>query len=79
MNAAADNVYENGVVKLEKFAAGYEPASESLVSLRRAYIAPDAYSLFGLERQAINGSDGDVGGERCTAPIKLDMTYTIVK
>ena len=78
MNAAADNVDENGVVKLEKFAAGYEPASESLVSLRRAYIAPDAYSLFGLERQAINGSDGDVGGERCTAPIKLDMTYTIV-
>lgn len=78
MNAAADNVDENGVVKLEKFSADYQPAEESLVSYRRAYIAPEAYSYFGLRRQSIFGSDGEVEGKRCSAPIKLDITYTIV-
>lgn len=78
MNAAADNVDENGKVQLEKFSADYEPQGESLVTYRRAYIAPEAYSFFGMRRQSINGSDGEVAGEKCAAPIRLDMTYTIV-
>lgn len=78
MNAAADNVDENGKVMLDKFSADYTPASESLVGYRRAYIAPEAYSLFGMRRATINGSDGEVEGKRCVAPIRLEITYTIV-
>lgn len=78
MNAAADNVDENGKVKLEKFRASYEPANESLVSYRRFYMAPEAYSLFGFKRQAIYGMDGDVNGVSAPAPIKLELTYTII-
>lgn len=78
MNAAADNVDDSGKVLLERFSADYTPAEESLVHLRRIYIAPEAYSMFGFRRQAIIGSDGDVGGARNSAPIKLDITYTVI-
>ncbi len=78
MHAAADNVDEEGRVQLDKFSADYIPESESLVGYRRIYIAPDAYSLFGFRRQAIIGSDGEVGGVKNVAPIRLELTYTIV-
>ena len=77
--AAQDNVDENGVVNFAKFSADYEPASESLVGYRRFYIAPDARSLFGFERQAIYGTDGEVNGMKNPAPITLDLTYTVVR
>lgn len=78
MMAAQDNVDESGKVKLEKFEEGYEPESESLVSLRRMYLGPEAANCFGFNRQAVYG--GDYGTEsETTAPITLDLTYTIVR
>jgi len=78
MNAAADNVDESGKVDLKKFSADYTPESESLVAYRRFYIAPEAYSLYGFNRQAIYGMEGDVGGVKAVAPIKLELTYTVI-
>lgn len=78
MNAAADSVDESGKVNFEKFRADYEPANESLVSFRRFYIAPEAYALFGFNRQAIYAMDGEVNGNKAPAPIKLELTYTII-
>lgn len=77
--ALQSNVDENGKVLFEKFTDEYEPASESLVSYRRFYIAPDAYSMFGFKRQSIYGMDGEVDGQRNIAPIKLELTYTVVR
>ena len=79
MMAAKDNVDENGKVLLDKFSEGYTPESESLVSYRRFYIGPEAAARFGFNRQAIYGTDGEVGGMTNPAPITLDMTYTIVR
>lgn len=76
MMAAADNVDEEGRVKFERFEESY--GEESLVDYRRFYIAPEAYSLYGFQRQAVIGSDGDVNGARNVAPIKLELIYTIV-
>lgn len=76
MMAAADNVDEQGVVKFDKFSADYTPESESLVMRRRFYLAPDAGALFDFQRQSLSG--GDVGGGS-SAPIKLELTYTVVK
>lgn len=78
INAAADNLDENGKVNFAKFSADYEPENESLVSFRRFYLAPEAYSLYGFNRQAIYGMDGDVNGVKAPAPIKLELTYTII-
>ena len=79
MLTAAKNLLEDGKsVNLAKFSEGYEPADESLVSLRRFYVGPEAYGYFGFNRQRIIGGDGVVGGVSNNAPITLDITYTIV-
>lgn len=72
------NIGEDGTLALDKFSADYEPKSESLVDYRRMYVGPDATSLLGMKHQAIYGTDGEIGGEKNRAPIKLEMTYTIV-
>ena len=71
MNAAAEYVDENGRVDFERF----EREEADYMSQRRFYLAPAAYSLYGFNRQAIYGMyDVDV----TTAPIKLELTYTVV-
>ena len=78
MMAAQENVDESGKVQLEKFEEGYEPENESLVGYRRIYLGPEAANCFDFKRQAIYG--GDYGAESSdTAPITLDLTYTIVR
>ncbi len=72
MLAAAANVGEDGKVDFAKFAIGESSAdSGDYVNLRRIYIAPDATSLYGMNRQALYGMGG-------VAPVKLELTYTIV-
>ena len=75
INLAVKNVDESGKVNLEKFSADYQPAEESLVTSRRFYIAPEVYSLYSFKRQAICGM---YAGDDTVAPIKLELTYTIV-
>jgi hypothetical protein len=71
MNVAAEYVDENGKVDFERF----EREEADYMSQRRFYLAPAAYSLYGFNRQAIYGMyDVDV----TTAPIKLELTYTVV-
>ena len=73
MLVASTNVDEEGNVDLEKFKVGEDSAtSGDYVNLRRLYIAPDATSVYGMNRQALYGMGGN-------APIKLELTYTIVK
>ena len=78
MNAAADNVDESGRVNFDKFSSGNATETESLVEYRRFYIGPEAYLLYGFNRQAICGMESEVGGVKAAAPIKLELTYTIV-
>ncbi len=79
MMAAADNVDEQGRVKLEKFNPDSAEADMDLVPYRRIYIAPAADQLFGFNRQKIYGGDSvDVEGMMSNAPIMLELTYTIV-
>ena len=79
MMAAADNVDENGKVKLEKFDPNSTECDPALVSYRRFYVAPAADNLFSLKRQAIYGGDSfDVNSAMSDAPITLELTYTIV-
>ena len=47
------------------------------MSLRRFYIAPAAYSLYGFNRQAIYGMY-EMNGVESVAPMKLELTYTVV-
>ena len=73
LTAAKSAAENNGKVDLSKFVVGAtEEESGDYVNLRRIYIAPDATSLYGMKRQALYGADG-------VAPIKLELTYTIVK
>lgn len=73
LTAAKSAAENNGKVDLSKFVVGAtEEESGDYVNLRRIYIAPDATSLYGMKRQALYGADG-------FAPIKLELTYTIVK
>lgn len=73
MLAAAANVDEDGKVDLAKFAVGKDGKdSGDYVNLRRIYIGPDATSLYGMNRQVLYGADGE-------APVKLELTYTILK
>ena len=74
MMAAQENVDDEGVVDFAKFAEDGE-----FVGYRRMYIGPDAAQRYGFNRQAIYGTDGEVGGDVSSAPITLDLTYTIVK
>ena len=71
MNVAAEYVDKDGKVDFVKFAE----EQTDYMSLRRFYIAPTAYSLYGFNRQAIYG----MYSEGVVAPIKLELTYTIVK
>lgn len=75
INLALKNVDESGKVNLEKFSADYQPEEESLVTSRRFYIAPEAYSLYSFKRQAVYGM---YSGDETVAPIKLELTYTVV-
>lgn len=80
MMAARDNLLEDGkTVNLDKFSAGYTPEEESLVQFRHFYIAPTVDGLFGMDRQAIIGGDGEVNGKSNESPITLEITYTIVR
>lgn len=73
MLVAATNVDSEGKVDLTKFAVGdSDETSGDYVNLRRIYLAADATSMYSMQRQALYGMGGD-------APIKLDITYTIVK
>ena len=73
MLVASTNVDSDGNVELDKFKVGASgEESGDYVNLRRIYIAPDASSLYGMKRQALYGMGGD-------APVKLELTYTIVK
>jgi hypothetical protein len=73
MNAAAAYVGEDGKVDFEKFAS----EESDYMSLRRFYIAPAAYSLYGFNRQAIYGMY-EMNGVESVAPMKLELTYTVV-
>lgn len=73
MNAAAVYVGEDGKVDFEKFAS----EESDYMSLRRFYIAPAAYSLYGFNRQAIYGMY-EMNGVESVAPMKLELTYTVV-
>ena len=73
MLVASKSVDAEGKVDRDKFMIGEDgqPDGEYL-NLRRIYVAPDATSMYGMKRQALYGMGGD-------APIKLEITYTIVK
>ena len=73
MKVASEYTDSSGKVDFESFAQ-----DSDYNKLRKFYLAPAAYSLYGFNRQAIYGMDGEVDGERAVAPIKLDLTYTIV-
>lgn len=68
--ACADNLKEDGrTVDVDKIDEVH----------RRVYLAPEAYGLFGFDRVAVIGGNSEVGGQRNSAPITLDMTYTVFK
>ncbi len=68
--ACADNLKEDGrTVDFEKIDEVH----------RRVYLAPEAYGLFGFDRVAVIGGNSEIGGLLNTAPITLDMTYTVFK
>lgn len=71
--AAVDNVDESGKVDFQKFRD-----DDDLSRRRRIYIGPEAYSLYGFNHQRIIGGDVAINGVSNTAPITLDITYTIV-
>ena len=73
MLAAAKSADKDGVVNLAKFRADYAEG-ESLVNLRRFYLGPEAYSMFDFRRQTIEGMNGVTKA----APMKLELTYTVV-
>jgi hypothetical protein len=76
MLAAVANTDADGKVDLTKFAAGNTTdTSGDYVNMRRIYIGPDASQLYGMKRQALYGMYGD----GAKVPIKLELTYTIVK
>ncbi len=68
--ACSDNLKEDGrTVDFDKIDEKY----------RRVYIAPEAYGMFGFDRVAIIGGNSEVNGQSNSAPITLDMTYTVFK
>ena len=73
MLEAAKGVDSQGKVDMSKFEIGdTAETSGDYVNFRRIFIAPEITSLYDLKRQALYGMGGD-------APIKLEITYTIVK
>ena len=69
MLTAASCADESGKVDMSQFAAGENEGE--YVHRRRFYVAPEAGALYTMKRQAVYGMSGD-------APIKLELTYTIV-
>lgn len=68
--ACSDNLKEDGkTVDFDKIDEVY----------RRIYLAPEAYGLFGFDRVAVIGGNTEIGGQKNSAPITLDMTYTVFK
>lgn len=73
MLVASQSVDADGKVDLSKFVVGAtEEESGDYVNFRRIFIAPEITSLYDLKRQALYGMGGNV-------PVKLEITYTIVK
>lgn len=77
MLEAARSANEEGVVDLARFRDDYSEGS-SLVALRRFYLGPEAYSMFDFRRQTIEGMAGDTAGPAKAAPMKLELTYTVI-
>ena len=77
MIEAAKSANEEGVVDLARFTEGYTEGS-SLVKLRRFYLGPEAYSMFDFRRQTIEGIKGDAAETMKAAPIRLELTYTVI-
>lgn len=67
--ACSDNITDDGTVDIDSIDEIY----------RRIYLGPDAYSLFGFDRVAVIGGNSEVNGVVNTAPITLDITYTVFK
>lgn len=77
MLEAARSANEEGIVDFARFEEDYSEGS-SLVKLRRFYLGPEAYSMFDFRRQMLEGMAGDVAGITKAAPMKLELTYTII-
>ena len=77
MLEAARSANEDGVVDFARFREDYSEGS-SLVTLRRFYLGPEAYSMYDFRRQMLEGMSGDVAGGTQAAPMKLELTYTII-
>jgi hypothetical protein len=73
MLTAASCADESGKVDFAQFAAGDTEGNTEgeYVHRRRFYVAPEASALYTMKRQAVYGMSGD-------APIKLELTYTII-
>ena len=73
MLTAASCADESGKVDFAQFAAGNTEGNTEgeYVQRRRFYVAPEASALYTMKRQAVYGMSGD-------APIKLELTYTII-
>lgn len=52
--------------------------AEELKHYRTIYIGPAADALFGFQRQTIYGGDLELDGATTTAPISLELVYTVV-
>lgn len=70
MLTAAGSVDASGKVDLAKFATGDNEGEYA--QRRRFYVAPEAHSMFSMQRQPLYG----MGGK---APIELELTYTTIK
>jgi len=52
-----------------------EAGDLSGIEYRTVYLAPEAYGLFGFDRAIVQGMDGGSNA----APIKMELTYTLIK
>lgn len=77
MLEAARSANEDGVVDFARFREDYDEGS-SLVTLRRFYLGPEAYSMFDFRRQSVEGMAVDAVGSVKAAPMKLELTYTVI-
>jgi hypothetical protein len=65
---------ENGVVDVEKF-----KTDKMLQISRRMFVGPTADALYGFNHQRIIGGDAvEVDGVRNSAPMTLELVYTVV-
>ncbi|MEG2613496.1 MAG: DUF4270 family protein [Alistipes sp.] len=61
--------------KQEKTVVGREKVDLSKIKDRAIYLAPDAYNLFTTAFAKVQGMEGGTN----TAPVKIDLTYTLIK